>query len=103
MENKSGVQPVEFKVLVLPDPVQDKTSGGLFIPDTTKDREKHRTVKATLVAVGGNAFEGWDAPLPVVGDRVYLAMNAGMFVTGFDGLEYRMINDKDIVAVITAE
>lgn len=104
MLNESGVQPVEVKVLVLPDPVEEKTKGGLHIPDMAKEKEEWKTVKATLVAVGGDAFYDWKGdPLPRVGDRVYIAVNSGMVIKGVDGQKYRMLNDKDIVGIITKE
>jgi co-chaperonin GroES (HSP10) len=98
--NKSGVVPIEFKVVVLPDPIKEMTEGGLYKPDIVREREKHRTVKATLIAVGGNAFEDCKPPVPQPGDRVYVAVAAGIIHEGPDGKEYRLVNDKDIVGII---
>ena len=38
MENTSGISPIEFNVLVLPDEVQKTTQGGLHLPDMEVDR-----------------------------------------------------------------
>lgn len=103
MKNTSGTIPVEYKVLVLPDPVEERTSGGLWKPDIVKEQEKWRTSKATLIAVGGNAFEDWNPPVPKPGDRVYVSIAAGIIHEGADGREYRLVNDKDIVAIIVEE
>jgi len=100
--NESGVIPVEFKVVVLPDPVEEKI-GSIHVPDTVRDRMKHRTVKATLVMAGGNAFEDWHPPIPQNGDRVYVAVGAGIIHEGPDGREYRIVNDKDVVGILTLE
>ena len=100
MQNNSGVEPVEFKVLVLPDIIPEKTEGGIWRPDIVRDYEKHRTVKATLIAAGGNAFEEWGPPVPVPGDRVYVAVGAGIIHEGEDKKEYRLVKDKDIVGIL---
>lgn len=99
MENKSQLQPVEYKVLVKPDKV-DEMSGPLFVPAHVRDKLQLAETKSTLVACGGNAFEDWQGVRPVVGDRVYIARYAGMYVKGEDGEEYRLCNDKDISAII---
>lgn len=104
MENPSGIQPIELKVLVLPDPIEEKTSGGLFVPETVRDKESRAQVKATLIAVGGNAFDDWKEPIPVPGDRVFMGKYAGVKdITGVDGKTYNLIRDNDILAIITEE
>jgi chaperonin GroES len=102
--NKSGIQPVELKVLVLPDPIEEKTSGGLFVPDTVRDKESRAQVKATLIAIGGNAFDDWKDPIPSPGDRIYMGKYAGIKdIVGKDGRIYNLIRDNDILALITEE
>ena len=98
--NESGFLPVEYKVLVLPD-VPKEQIGSIFVPETVRDKEKHRAVKAILVAVGGDALEDWADPIPEVGDSVYVAVGAGLFYDGKDGRTYRIINDKDIAGIVT--
>ena len=100
-QNKSGIQPVEYKVLVLPEQIEEKTEGGIILPDTTKEKEEWAQIKAVLVAVGGNAFKDpdWNEPVPQIGDQVYIAKYAGNFIEGKDGEEYRLCNDKDIGAI----
>lgn len=101
--NPSGIEPVDVKVVVLPDPPKEKSSGGIFIPDQVKTQEKFAAVKATLVAVGPNAFAEWGAGNgPEVGSRVLMAQYAGANVKGEDGADYRLCNDEDIVAVLKA-
>ena len=97
--NESGIQPVEYKVLIKPEVVEGKTAGGLFLPEQTQDKEKMAQVKGVLVAVGGNAFEDWNGK-PEIGDTVYYAKYAGYVIKGSDGQEYRLANDKDITAII---
>ena len=97
--NDSKIQPREFKVLILPEAVEERTAGGIILAQTTKEKGQMAQVKGTLVAVGGNAFEDWSDP-PQAGDLVYIGKYAGYMVTGADGKEYRLCNDKDIAATI---
>lgn len=102
--NSSGIVPVDVKVLVLPDAVEEKTSGGIYIPDAAKDKAKYATVKATVVAVGGNAFQEWgEATKPGPGDRVLTAQYAGSRAKGDDGQEYVVCNDEDVIAILKSE
>jgi co-chaperonin GroES (HSP10) len=102
--NTSGLQPVEYKVLVKLDEEQTTTSGGLFIPETVRDQRQLAQVKGTLIACGGNAFQDWCEPTPRPGDRVYAGKYAGIVVHGADGCRtYKLCNDKDIAGIITEE
>lgn len=101
--NHSGIQPVELKVLVLPDTIEEKV-GSLYMPETVRDKESRAQVKATLIACGGNAFDDWKPPIPVPGDRVYMGKYAGIKdITGNDGKIYNLIRDNDILALISEE
>jgi chaperonin GroES len=104
--NTSGIQPLDLRVLVLPDPVETKTAGGIILPDATKEKEKFATMNGTLIAVGVNAWEeaaarssGFVKPVP--GDRVLISKYGGVMLTGDDGKEYRIMNDDDITALLT--
>jgi chaperonin GroES len=101
---KSGIRPSEFKVLIKPKTVEEKTKGGIILPDEHKDREQFAQMEGELIAVSPLAFsyadwpEGADKPKP--GDRVLFAKFSGAKVTGMDGVEYRLTNDKDVAAVL---
>lgn len=104
MKNQSGISPTEFKVLVLPKVVDEKSKGGIILPDEKKDRDQFAQMEGELVAVSPLAFtysddQGWDKPKP--GDRVLFAKYAGAVVKGKDGIDYRIVNDKDVAAVLT--
>lgn len=99
MTNASGITPLEFKVLILPDDVDKVSAGGIYMPDIRHEREEWAQVRGTLVATGGRAFEDWpDAPS--VGAEVYFAKYQGILVPGDDGKEYRLCNDKDVGALV---
>lgn len=107
--DKSGLIAVEYKVIV--KPVQEKgyveLKGGfkLHKPDETKERDKHAASEGEIVGVSPLAFnyEAWPdgARKPKVGDHCIFARYAGITTLGKDGVEYRIMNDKDIVAVRT--
>lgn len=102
--NTSGIQPLDMRVLVKPDPVEAKTAGGIIIPESTKEMQRFATVKATLITVGVNAWAearshpAFTAPAP--GDRVLIAKYGGVELKGDDGAEYRILNDEDITALL---
>jgi len=98
--NKSGLNPVEYKILVELEETSDRTDGGLWIPISVKDKRDMFQVQATLIAAGGNAFEGWNKPVPKIGDKIYVAKGGGYRVIGLDEQKYQLMNDKDIAAVI---
>lgn len=105
--NTSGMQPVEYKILIAPEDVAETDeriksakAAGIVMVDKTTEREAMAQVKGTLIAVGGNAFEDWAGTVPQVGDVVWFAKYAGYMVKGDDGKEYRLANDKDCSAII---
>jgi co-chaperonin GroES (HSP10) len=113
--NASGIHPFEFKVLVLPDEYQnvkrwtgtDGQTYELALPDEHVDMEKRAVYRGTLIALSPTAFsyESWPAGtvLPKPGDKVLYGKYAGTNVKGpKDGKEYRVLNDKDIIALLDA-
>lgn len=92
------IQPIEYKCLVLLDQVEKISEGGIYLPDSTTNLEQMAQLRGKLVAKGGNAFDEMKAPLPEVGQMVMIAKYAGLIHReGND--EYRLVNDKDIVAI----
>lgn len=101
--NPSGITPLEYNVLVQPQKVEERTSGGLWKPEEYRDREQWGETRAKVVAVSPLAFNyEREAPKPGVGDLVIFAKSAGTMVEGADGEEYRLIKDKDVLAVMEA-
>lgn len=101
--NKSGIQPTEFNVLIKPKAVDEKTKGGIIIPDESKDREQFAQMEGELIAISPLAFtyDEWKTGKPPkIGDRVLFAKFAGAKVTGKDGIDYRLCKDKDVGAVL---
>lgn len=95
--NESGITPLDLVALVFPDPVEAVTKGGIIIPETTQDKQKYHTQKATLIAAGRSCFVQW-VEKPRAGDRVLIVQYAGTLIKGRDGKEYRIIKEDDLIA-----
>lgn len=101
--NTSGLTPLEFFVVVALDPQEERTAGGIILPSKVQDQDKLATQEGTLVAVSPHAFtyaEGWpEGSQPEVGQRVLFKRYAG-HLHEREGRTYRLLNDKDLVAIV---
>ncbi len=90
---KLNIKPLADRVLVEAAPAEQKTSGGIIIPDTAKEKPQ----KGTVVAIGTGKK---DEPLTVkVGDTILYGKYAGTEIT-VDGKEYLIMRESDIYAII---
>jgi chaperonin GroES len=97
------IKPVEFKVLIKPDEVEGQTSGGLYLPDSARDKQQFAVDRGEVIAVGEGFFQELHGPIPQIGDRVIFNRYAGSLITIVDEgnrQDYRLINDKDICAIL---
>lgn len=103
MNNESGLNPVEYNIVVRMDPVEEKTAGGLYLPQTKTDRDELSADEGTIVAVSPHAFSYADWPegsrIPGPGDRILMAQFDGR-IWKRGGQTYRLIKDKSVIAVI---
>ena len=99
--NESGIIPLEYNCVVLPIEVEEKTAGGLYIPQDTQDREQHAEQRGIFVAASPLAFK-FDEEMvaPEVGDTVVFVRYSGVLTEGEDGKKYRVLKDKDVMAVV---
>jgi len=98
------IKPAGHRVLVFPEEVKEKTDSGIIIPVTTRDREQAAVTRGTVIAIGPTAWKAFDDGNPwcQVGDIVAFARYGGYEVEDpTDGEKYRVLNDEDIVAVIS--
>ena len=98
------INPVEYKVLIKPDRVKDQSAGGLFLPDSVRDRQQYAVDRGVVMGHGEGFFADIPGPAPKVGDKVIFNRYAGSLITieNKDGKreDHRLINDKDICAII---
>ena len=94
------IKPEGAKLLVKPDEVSEKTDGGIYLPDSTKDDEKFSTVRGEVVAIGPAVDAIFNDGNLKLGDRITYAKFSGVFIKE-GGLEYRLINDDDVLAKLS--
>lgn len=88
-----NVKPLADRVLVEPSAAETKTSGGIIIPDTAKEKP----MRGKIIAVGNGKPE---EPMTVkVGDTVLYGKYAGTELT-VEGKEYLIMRESDIYAII---
>ena len=96
-----NLRPLGDRLVVEHVEQSDKTSGGVFLPDTAK--EKPQEGKVLAVGSGRTLDNGTKLPLDVkVGDRIIYSKYSGSEVK-IDGKEYLIISEKDVLAVFTDE
>ncbi len=88
--------PLRDKVIVKPDPAEEKTRSGIVLPDSAKEKP----VEGAVIAVGsGEISNGQRFPLEVkVGDKVIYSKYGGIEVK-VDNEEYVILSERDILAV----
>jgi chaperonin GroES len=95
---KVTVKPLSDRVVVKPLEESEQMRGGLYIPDTAKEKPSQGEVVA--VGPGKVSDEGARLDMDVkVGDRVLYGKYSGTDVT-LDGQEYLILRESDILAVI---
>ena len=87
------MRPINDRVVVKPAPAEEKTKGGIIIPDTAKEKPQ----RGEVVAVG----PGKDGNLMTVqvGDTVLYGKYAGQELN-FEGYDYLIMREEDILAII---
>lgn len=100
VEKKLRIAPLGDRVVVEPEKFEEKTAGGIIIPDTARSSEKPE--KGIVVAVGEGKMNDDGRVLPTrvkVGDKVMFS-KYGYDEIKVDGIEYFIISESNIVAII---
>ncbi len=93
-----NVRPLHDRVLVRRLESEEKTAGGIIIPDSAKEKPMEGEILA--VGAGHKSEDGKVTPLDVkVGDRVLFAKWAGTEVK-IDGEELMIMKESDILAIV---
>ena len=90
---KIKIKPLADRVLIEPMAAEEKTASGIYIPDTAKEKPQ----RGKVVAVGpGTKDENMTVS---VGDTVLYGKYSGTELK-FDGSDYLMMRESDILAII---
>ncbi len=95
---KMNLKPLADRVIVKKLEAEEKTAGGIVLPDTAKEKPQ----QAEVLAVGPGKFDekGNRQPMELkVGDKVLFAKYSGTEVK-IEGVEYLILAERDILAVI---
>ena len=87
------IKPLADRVLVKPAPAEEKTIGGIIIPDTAKEKPLQGEVIAT-----GNGTKD-EEMVGKAGDTVLYCKYSGQEVE-FEGVKYLIMRQSDILAVL---
>lgn len=91
------IKPLSNRVVIKPIPVEEKTAGGIIIPETAKERP----VRGEVVAIGeGKHDQGAVIPMVVkLGDTVIYSKYSGTEITVEDK-DYLIMSEDDIIAIV---
>jgi len=92
------VVPLGDRVLVKPLEAEEKTKGGIVLPDTAKEKPQ----EGEVIAVGDGKLldNGQKVPLQVKkGDRVLYGKYSGTEVK-IDGVDHLIVREEDILAIV---
>ena len=88
-----NIKPLADRVLILPAPAEEKTIGGIIIPDTAKEKP----LQGTVTAVGTGTKD--EEMVVKVGDIVMYGKYSGTEIE-VEGVKYLMMRQSDILAII---
>ncbi len=92
------LKPLADRVVVKKLDAEEKTSGGIVLPDTAKEKPQ----QGEVLAIGPGKFDEKGSRMPMevkVGDKVLFAKYSGTEVK-IEGVEYLILAERDLLAVI---
>ncbi len=95
---KMQLKPLADRVIIKKLEAEDKTAGGIVLPDTAKEKPQ----QGEILAVGPGKFDEKSARQPMevkVGDKVLFAKYSGTEVK-IEGIEYLILAERDILAIV---
>ncbi|MDR2754399.1 MAG: co-chaperone GroES [Planctomycetaceae bacterium] len=98
MSKKINLKPLDDRIVVQPVEAEEKTAGGLFLPDTAKEKPQ----RGTVIAVGPGKLldSGERAALSVaIGDEVIYGKYSGSDIE-IDGQEIKILRESDVLAKV---
>ncbi|MEX1138484.1 MAG: co-chaperone GroES [Bacteroidota bacterium] len=94
----ASLKPLADRVVIKPSPAEEKTKGGIIVPDTAK--EKPVWGEVVSAGPGRTTDEGKHIPMEIkVGDKVLYGKYSGTEIT-IDGEELLIMRESDIFALM---
>lgn len=96
--SKLKLKPLADRIVIQPSAAEEKTAGGIILPDTVKEKP----VEGTVVAAGPGkvADDGKVVKMEVkVGDKVLYGKYSGTEVA-IDGVEYLIMRESDVFGIL---
>ena len=94
-----SIKPLHDRVVVKPIEADEVSAGGILIPDTAKEK----STKGEVIAVGaGKPLDNGSVRAPAVktGNHVIFNQYAGSAYKSKDGVEYKVLREDDILAIV---
>ncbi|WP_276863876.1 co-chaperone GroES [Mediterranea massiliensis] len=88
-----NIRPLADRVLILPAPAEEKTIGGIIIPDTAKEKP----LKGEVIAAGNGTKD--EEMVLKAGDHVLYGKYAGTEIE-LDGTKYLIMRQSDVLAIL---
>lgn len=89
-----NIQPLADRVLILPTPAEEKTIGGIIIPDSAKEKP----LKGKVISTGNGTKD--EEMVVKTGDTVLYGKYAGTEIE-LDGTKYLIMRQSDILAILS--
>lgn len=93
-----NVKPLEDRVIIQPMEAEEKTAGGIIIPDAAKEKPQ----KGEVVEVGPGKINEKGQKIEMSlkkGDKVLFGKYSGTEIS-FDGNDYLIVRESDVLAVL---
>ena len=94
-----AIRPLDDRIVVKPVEAEEKTSGGILLPDSAKEKPQ----RAIVVAVGEGSRNDAGDRLPLtlqVGDEIIYGKYSGNEIK-WDGEEYKILRESEVLAIFT--
>lgn len=93
----ASIKPIGDRVVVKPEPADEKTAGGLYIPESAKEKPQ----RGTVVSVGAGRVENGNRIEMTVkdGDTILYGKYAGTEIT-LDDDDYLIMRETDILGIV---
>ena len=88
-----NIRPLADRVLILPAPAEEKTIGGIIIPDTAKEKP----LRGEMIAAGNGTKD--EEMVLKAGDHVLYGKYAGTEIE-LDGTKYLIMRQSDVLAIL---